>query len=90
MRLRSVFYSVLFLFFSIIVAAQTPEKYNLSVDSTVNRLAGIKRVYVATRINNRPKIDGKLNDACWEAGIWAGGFTQQVPNQGSCPRKILK
>lgn len=65
--------------------AQIPDKYSLSSDSTVNRLAGTNRVYFATRIDKRPKIDGKLNDACWEKGLWSGGFTQQVPNQGKNP-----
>jgi hypothetical protein len=65
--------------------AQIPQKYSLSSDSTVNRLAGTQRIYYATRIEKRPKIDGKLNDACWETGIWSGGFVQQVPNQGKKP-----
>jgi len=82
MQFRHAFHCLVCLFFAFPVLAQKPEKYNLSVDSTVNRLAGIKRVYFATRINNRPKIDGKLTDACWETGVWAGGFTQQIPNQG--------
>lgn len=85
MQIRPAFYCLVYLFSAIPVLAQMPEKYNLSVDSTVNRLAGIKRVYVATRISNRPKIDGKLNDACWETGVWAGGFIQQVPLQGKLP-----
>jgi len=85
MQLRSAYFCTLFLFFSTFVIAQMPEKYTLSVDSTVNRLAGTERVYVATKINDRPKIDGKLNEACWEAGSWSGGFTQQVPNQGKSP-----
>ena len=64
------------------------EKYSLSSDSSVNRLAGSNRTYFATRIpstRDRPKIDGKLTDACWEMGVWAGGFTQQVPAQGKKP-----
>ncbi|HZL12047.1 MAG TPA: DUF5916 domain-containing protein [Prolixibacteraceae bacterium] len=65
--------------------AQVSENYSLSTDSTVNRLAGINRVYYATRIDKRPKIDGKLNDACWDTGVWAGGFTQQTPYQGKTP-----
>ncbi len=67
------------------VIAQNPDKYNLSTDTSVNRLAGEKRVYFATRIEKRPKIDGKLNDLCWESGVWSGGFIQQVPNQGKMP-----
>lgn len=82
-----LFRPLLFLFFFGIVSAsgQSFDKYSLSSDSTVNRLAGIKKVYYATRIEKRPKIDGKLNDACWESGFWSGGFIQQVPNQGKNP-----
>lgn len=65
--------------------AQVPEKYNLSSDSTVNRLAGIQRLYFASRIENHPKIDGKLNEDCWMRGSWAGGFIQQIPAQGKKP-----
>jgi len=65
--------------------AQNTEKYTLSSDSTVNRLAGIKRVYYATHIDKRPRIDGKLNDACWETGFWSGGFIQDDPFQGKMP-----
>ncbi|MFA5330343.1 MAG: DUF5916 domain-containing protein [Prolixibacteraceae bacterium] len=76
----------LFLTYGVLTSyAQVSEKYNLSADSTVNRLAGTKRIYFATKIDKRPKIDGKLTDACWEEGEWAGGFTQQVPNQGKSP-----
>jgi len=82
-----LFRPLLFLFFFGIVSAsgQSFDKYSLSSDSTVNRLAGIKKVYYATRIDKRPKIDGKLNDACWETGIWSGEFIQQIPNQGKSP-----
>lgn len=85
MQLRLTFFSITLLCSSIFVEAQMPEKYTLSVDSTVNRLAGTKRVYFATKTNNRPKVDGKLNEACWETGIWSGDFTQQIPNQGKNP-----
>lgn len=52
----------LFLIFSVTnLFAQLNDKYNLSTDTAVNRLAGLKRVYYATRIENRPKIDGKLD-----------------------------
>jgi hypothetical protein len=45
-----------------------------------------QRIYETTRIHTAPpKIDGKLNDACWEEGIWAGDFVQQRPVQGASP-----
>lgn len=80
--------TILFFFFLVEMVpafAQTSEKYSLSKDTTVNRLAGINRIYQATRIDKRPKVDGKLNDACWGAGSWSGGFVQQLPNQGQKP-----
>ena len=60
-------------------------KYELSEDSLVNFHASQKRIYNATRLSTRPKIDGKLNDSCWESGEWSGGFRQQQPNQAHEP-----
>lgn len=85
MPFRPLIFLSFILFGALPSLAQIPDKYSLSSDSTVNRLAGTKRTYTATRILKRPKIDGKLNDACWNEGIWSGGFTQQVPNQGKSP-----
>lgn len=65
--------------------SQDSETYNLSTDSTVNRLAGTQRAYFASKTDKRPKIDGKLNDVCWEKGQWTGQFVQQVPFQGQAP-----
>ena len=75
---------ILFVFVNFVgaVFAQSPTYYKLSSDTTVNRLASQQRVYYASKINKRPKIDGKLNDACWEAGTWEGQFVQQIPKQG--------
>lgn len=70
--------------------AQEKDKYNLSTDSLVNIHASNKRIYYATRIKERPKIDGKLNDACWTSGIWDGGFIQQQPLQGRPPSEETK
>lgn len=55
--------------------------YTLSSDSLVNFYASQKRVYYAERTDVKPKIDGKLNDPCWERGTWSGGFRQQQPLQ---------
>ncbi len=60
--------------------------YSLSDDSTVNRYAGNKRVYYASRTSLKPKIDGVLNDECWQKdGKWDGGFIQQQPHQAKAP-----
>ncbi|HSO87046.1 MAG TPA: DUF5916 domain-containing protein [Draconibacterium sp.] len=60
--------------------------YTLSDDSLVNKHASIKRVYYATRTELKPKIDGILNDECWQKiGNWDGGFIQQQPHQAAAP-----
>lgn len=60
--------------------------YTLSDDSLVNHHASIKKVYYATRTDLVPKIDGKLDDECWQkVGSWEGGFIQQQPNQAHPP-----
>lgn len=60
--------------------------YTLSDDSLVNYHASIKRVYYATRTELKPKIDGKLDDECWEIiGKWDSGFMQQQPHQAKAP-----
>ena len=42
-----------------------------------------KRVYHATRLEGAPpRIDGKLDDACWSQGEWTGDFTQREPHEG--------
>ncbi len=60
--------------------------YTLSDDSLVNEYASIKRVYYAARTEIKPKIDGKLDDECWQKiGTWDGGFVQQQPHQAAQP-----
>jgi len=54
MPFRPIHFFILLMLGNISVFAQTPEKYELSTDSTVNRLAGARKVYYATRINKRP------------------------------------
>ncbi len=79
-----------FLIFLLIFCANTLSAqnydYTLSDDSLVNYYASIKRVYYATRTSLKPKIDGKLQDECWQkVGNWDGGFVQQQPHQGNPP-----
>lgn len=60
--------------------------YTLSDDSLVNKYASHRRVYYATRTTLKPKIDGKLNDECWQkVGTWDGDFIQQQPHQAQAP-----
>jgi Domain of unknown function (DUF5916)/Carbohydrate family 9 binding domain-like len=58
--------------------SSAPEK---SAPRPANQLP--KRVYQATRLAGPPpKIDGKLDDACWSEGEWTGDFTQREPHEG--------
>ncbi len=60
--------------------------YKLSDDTLVNKYASIKRVYYAARTDLKPKIDGKLDDECWQKiGAWDGSFIQQQPHQAALP-----
>ncbi len=46
-----------------------------------------KRTYLATRLAHpAPKIDGKLDEACWtQQGEWAGQYAQFIPNHSAPP-----
>jgi hypothetical protein len=50
---------------------------------SLSSFAQNKRVYNTNRIIIEPKIDGKLNDAAWQKGVWAGNFTQRSPHDGA-------
>jgi hypothetical protein len=82
MQFTPACFLLLLLLTSSTVFSQTSTEYHLSSDSAVNKLASFHRIYMATRIDKRPHIDGKLNDACWENGVWDGAFIQQIPKQG--------
>ena len=44
------------------------------------------RVYQTVRLQAPPpSIDGRLDDAAWQEGAWAGGYKQQVPVEGAPP-----
>jgi len=46
----------------------------------------IKKTYLTNRIHNdKPVIDGELDDKCWQSATWAGGFVQHDPNEGKNP-----
>ncbi|MFC2123290.1 DUF5916 domain-containing protein [Bacteroidota bacterium] len=45
-----------------------------------------KRVYTTQHIqSNPPKIDGKLDDTCWDEGSWSGHYQQYLPAEGIPP-----
>ena len=55
-------------------------------DTTTITIKKEKRIYHTVKITGeRPKIDGVLNDACWEQGEWASDFTQWIPKEGGKP-----
>jgi hypothetical protein len=72
--------------------------YNLYSSNPLDKIDTIRktsvkplRVYNTTRLSTeKPKIDGKLDDACWQTGDWAGDFTQWIPNEGGKPSQPTK
>ncbi|HKK43415.1 MAG TPA: DUF5916 domain-containing protein, partial [Bacteroidales bacterium] len=43
-------------------------------------------VYITSRLSTPPPVtDGRLDDACWQKGTWAGGFYQWTPNENEKP-----
>ncbi len=46
--------------------------------------------YKALMVKNAPKIDGFLDDSCWQQGHWAGNFIQFEPNSGQKPSQKTK
>ncbi|HNX54917.1 MAG TPA: DUF5916 domain-containing protein [Prolixibacteraceae bacterium] len=85
MQKKPTILTLFFMLLCLFVLAQTNTKYTLSADTAVNRLASFQRVYIASRTEKKPKIDGKLNDQCWEGANWTGNFIQQIPKQGKNP-----
>lgn len=82
---RKFFFLIFFIIFSLRAIAQE-YTYTLSDDSLVNYHASLKKEYHATRLKDPPKIDGILDDDCWQkTGDWQGNFIQQQPNQGKSP-----
>src|SRR5262250_863025 len=46
------------------------------------------RIYQTVRLEGpAPDIDGRLDDAAWRQGDWAGDYTQQMPVEGAAPSK---
>jgi len=44
------------------------------------------RIYRTVRLDGvPPAIDGRLDDAAWAQGEWAGDYTQQIPIEGAPP-----
>ena len=44
------------------------------------------RIYNTVRLQGEPpRIDGRLDDAAWQEGEWAGDYTQWIPTEGAEP-----
>jgi len=44
------------------------------------------RIYKTVHLQGKPpEIDGRLDDAAWREGEWAGDYTQQIPTEGAKP-----
>lgn len=42
-----------------------------------------RRIYQTTRLQGAaPRIDGQLDDAAWQQGVWASDFSQAEPHEG--------
>ncbi len=47
---------------------------------------GETRVYNTVRIHSaKPRIDGVLDDPCWQEGEWTGNYRQNMPTEGARP-----
>ena len=46
---------------------------------------GEPRVYTTARTPTPPRIDGRLEDAVWDAVEWSGDFVQREPTEGAPP-----
>ncbi|MGB8489636.1 MAG: DUF5916 domain-containing protein, partial [Bacteroidales bacterium] len=68
-------------------SASQPVILDLKQDTVKPLQAANKQpVYFTQRLSTPPPvIDGKLDDACWEKGTWAGNFHQFVPTEGAEP-----
>ncbi len=56
------------------------------VDTVINGINIYrKRYYSAERTETAPRVDGRLDDACWQQGAWEGGFIMGSPAEGAPP-----
>lgn len=75
-------------FFSLVVLScfSTASLFGKIQTDTTKKVLGKLPVYETVRLNTaKPKIDGKLDDACWQTGNWGGDFVQWIPKEGAAP-----
>lgn len=63
---------------------------SLHAQEEKQKFTGEKRIYRTIRTGEKPRIDGMLDDACWNEGVWAGDFRQQMPVEGAKPTQQTK
>ncbi|WP_372771879.1 DUF5916 domain-containing protein [Mangrovibacterium sp.] len=56
-----------------------------SKDSLISHLANEQKRYTSERVILKPKVDGELDDDCWQSARWDSSFVQQQPMQGKSP-----
>jgi hypothetical protein len=79
---------LLFIIFQVPVYSFTPvPDPGFQLDTIPGKQTTFKQpVYTTQRLSTpRPVIDGKLDDACWKKGTWAGDYYQFIPNEGAKP-----
>ncbi len=80
---QTAFYFLLTLSFSLLHAWPVTRA---DIDTSINLTDAGKRIYQAHRLSGEvPNIDGRLDDVCWQQGVWSGNFTQQIPTEGDPP-----
>jgi len=81
-KYSTLYFFVILQFFSINqLFSQNPE----SEDPMLKTSEG-KRIYTTTQIKSTPpKIDGILDDLCWDEGYWADQYKQSKPAEGVEP-----
>jgi hypothetical protein len=68
------------------VDSGTDNRDGIKNDTVTTDIKKPSRVYNTIRLTTEsPRIDGVLDDACWETGEWAGDFIQWIPNEGAKP-----
>jgi len=71
-------------------ASQTPTAPQREA-SSISNPSGRKypaRIYRTVHLAGKPPvIDGRLDDAAWKEGEWAGDYTQQLPTEGARPSR---
>jgi len=84
---------LVFLFFGLILfstklIAQSEDEKTRNTDQYTSEG---KRIYETVHLQSPPpKIDGKLDDACWREGYWSGNYRQYLPKENADPSQKTK